>query len=340
MIQQQLTILITGGAGYIGSHVAYAFFQLGYRVVILDSFIHNQLCNLSWATVIKSDYADEEALSTIFTTYTIHVVVHCAAFIEVGESVINPLAFYENNVTKTVALLQSMIKHDIKKIIFSSSCAVYGNPEFLPLTEDHPKNPISPYGKTKLMVEMMLEDFQKAYGLGYICLRYFNAAGALPEEGLGEQHEPETHLIPRILRAALYKTSFTLFGTDYETKDGTAIRDFVHVRDIARAHVLALQYLNANGLPDCFNLGTGYGFSIQEIIKMVEKICDTKIKVLYKQRRAGDPAILVANGMRAQSVLGWEPFYSQLERIIMSAYDFELYCNISYKKNKTIEESY
>jgi UDP-glucose 4-epimerase len=329
---QQPAILITGGAGYIGSHVAYALVQQGYKVILLDLFIHNQHCNPSWATVIKADYADTEILNTIFTSYPIKAVVHCAALIEVGESVHNPASFYETNVAKTISLLQSMIRHGIKKCIFSSSCAVYGKPEFLPLTEDHPKNPINPYGKTKLMVEMILQDFQAAYGLEYICLRYFNAAGALPEEGLGEQHTPESHLIPRALHAALDQSPFTIFGNDYETKDGTAIRDYVHVLDIAQAHVQALHHLEAGKPSDCFNLGTGHGFSIKEIVDTIQKICYTKIKIVYAKRRSGDAPILIANPVRAETILEWKRSYSQLDFIIKSAHAFEQYRNTLFKE--------
>lgn len=333
---QQPTILITGGAGYIGSHVAYTLVQQGYKVILLDSFIHNQRCNPSWATVIKADYADKQILETIFTTNSIKAVVHCAALIEVGESVNNPAAFYETNVAKTVTLLQKMVEHGIKKIIFSSSCAVYGNPEFLPLTEDHPKNPINPYGKTKLMVEMILQDFQSAYGLEYICLRYFNAAGALPQEGLGEQHTPESHLIPRVLHALLDQAPFTIYGNDYETKDGTAIRDYVHVLDIAQAHLQALHHLDAKKPSDCFNLGTGHGFSIKEIVEMVQKICYTKIKLVYAKRRTGDAPILIADPLRAETILGWKRNYCQLEFIIKSAHAFEQYRS-TVLKEKLVE---
>jgi len=321
---QAPTILITGGAGYIGSHTGYLFAQQGYKVILLDTFIHNQQCNPSWATIIKKDFADQQTLDHIFTHNSIKAVVHCAALIEVGESVNNPGTYYETNVAKTIKLLQTMVQHGIKKCIFSSSCAVYGTPEYLPLTEEHTKKPISPYGTTKLMIEMILHDFQKAYGLEYICLRYFNAAGALPEEGLGEQHIPESHLIPRALQSALEQTPFHIYGNDYATKDGTAIRDFVHVLDIGHAHRLALEHLD-KGLPsDAFNLGTGTGFSINEIIEMVQKVCHVPIKTVLEKRRAGDPALLIANPLRAESILGWKPHYSNLEYIIKSAHAFAL----------------
>lgn len=324
---QQATILITGGAGYIGSHVAYLFAQEGYKVILLDTFIHNQQCNPSWATIIKEDFADQTTLNHIFTHNKVKAVVHCAALIEVGASVNNPAVYYETNVAKTIILLQAMVKYGIKKCIFSSSCAVYGTPEFLPLTEEHPKKPISPYGTTKLMVETILQDFQKAYGLEYVCLRYFNAAGSLPEEMLGEQHTPESHLIPRALQSALEKTPFHVYGNDYATKDGTAVRDFVHVLDIANAHRLALEHLDKSQPSDAFNLGTGKGFSINEIIEMIQKVCHLPVKTIFEKRRPGDPALLIANPLRAETILAWSPLYSNLEYIIKSAYAFILLSN-------------
>jgi UDP-glucose 4-epimerase len=320
--RMQPTILVTGGAGYIGSHTAYLLAQQGYQVIIIDSFIHNQYFNPRWATVIKSDFADTVALEKIFTTYNIHAVMHFAAYIEVGESVKNPLKFYENNVSKTITLLQKMLEHGVNNIIFSSSCAVYGIPERLPLTEDHPKNPISPYGKTKFMIETILQDADDTYGLHYVALRYFNAAGALPEECLGEQHKPETHIIPLLLCAALQESPFTIFGNDYETKDGTAIRDYLHVLDIAQAHLCALQHLEHGNPSDCFNLGTGSGVSVKEMIETIEEIIRTPIKKVWEQRRAGDPAVLVADPSKAQNILQWQPRYSDLNFILQSARAF------------------
>lgn len=317
-----MSILIAGGAGYIGSHTAFLLAQLGYHIIIFDAFLHNQLFSPSWATVIKGDIENTQMLSDIFTSYKIDAVMHFAANIEVGESVKDPAKFYNNNVAKTLNLLNAMHKHNVNKFIFSSSCAVYGTPQYMPLTEDHPKNPISPYGKTKLMTELMLEDFCKAYSLSYVALRYFNAAGALPQEGLGEQHIPETHVIPLLLQSAYEGTTFNVFGTDYPTPDGTAIRDYVHVLDIARAHVLALQYLEAGNSSDSFNLGTGTGVSVKEMIHAVETVCKKMLPIIWAGRRAGDPAILVANASKAEQKLGWKPQHSSLEAIIQSAYDF------------------
>jgi len=317
-------ILITGGAGYIGSHTAYLAWQKGYEVIIIDSFEHRQTFDHKWAKVIKSDFADEKVLKNIFTKYKIEAVMHFAAFIEVGKSVKNPLGFYENNVIKTIKLLNIMLKYDIKKIIFSSSCAVYGKPEYLPLTEDHSKNPISPYGKNKLIVEMILQDFCKAYALQYVSLRYFNAAGAMPEHGLGEHHDPETHLIPLILRAGINKKPFYVFGTDYQTPDGSCVRDYIHVWDLARAHWRALEYLKSGNNPDCFNLGTGRGFSVKELINTITLHTKLKIDILYQNRRQGDPPILIADPTKAKNILGWQPIYSDIEQIIKSAYTFEI----------------
>jgi len=317
-------ILVTGGAGYIGSHTAYLLHQKGYEVIIIDSLEHKQQFNYNWARFIKSDFSDEKVLQKIFTSYNIQAVIHFAAFIEVGESVKNPLKFYENNVVKTIKLLKTMLAHNIKKFIFSSSCAVYGKPQYLPLTEDHPKNPISPYGNNKLIIEMALKDFCDAYDLQYVSLRYFNAAGAMPQYGLGENHDPETHLIPIILRAALHSKPFYIFGNDYATKDGSCVRDYIHVWDLAQAHWLAFEYLYNENPSDYFNLGTGNGFSVKEIVKSIQKICGFKINILHKTRRKGDPPTLVANPQKAKDILGWEPQYSNLEYIIKTAYEFEL----------------
>ena len=316
-------ILIIGGAGYIGSHTAYLLTQQQYQVIIIDKYIHEQHFDPSWATIIKKDCADVEVLNEIFSSYNVEAVMHFAAFIEVGQSVKDPARFYENNVSKTITLLQTMLAHGVKKFIFSSSCAVYGSPQYLPLTEDHPKNPISPYGKTKVMVETILEDMANAYGLQYVSLRYFNAAGALPEEQLGEQHQPESHIIPLLLRAALNHTPFSVFGSDYDTKDGTAIRDYLHVLDIAQAHLCALNHLNNGNPSDCFNLGTGHGFSVKQMLDAVQCICHTPINTRWEKQRAGDPPILVADPSKAQNILDWQPRYSDLDFIIKSALAFE-----------------
>ncbi len=316
------TVLITGGAGYIGSHIAYLCALSGYQVIVLDSFVHNNYFAPSWAIVIKSDYGNSHVLDSIFSLHKIDAVIHCAAFIEVGESVRDPLAFYDNNVTKTVTLLQKMMQWGVHNFIFSSSCAVYGQPHYLPLTESHPQQPMSPYGHTKAMIEKIVEDVAQAHGLRFIALRYFNAAGAFPEQGLGELHTNETHLIPLMLDALLMRKPFTIFGIDYQTKDGTAIRDFVHVRDIAHAHLLALEHLHQGNPSDCFNLGTGVGYSIKEVVEMMQRISGIMLKTIVAPRRLGDPALLIADPQKAFMILKWKPHYSQLEFILKSALIF------------------
>lgn len=318
------TVLVTGGAGYIGSHTANLLSRQGYKVVIIDDLLQSQSWQADWADFIKSDFSDISTLQNVFEKYKPSAVMHFAAFIEVGESVADPLKFYKNNVAKTMVLLDLMLKHNVKNFIFSSSCAVYGNPQQLPLVETHPRAPVSPYGKTKLMVELMLEDMHKAYGLHYVSLRYFNAAGALPSEGLGERHNPESHIIPLLLRAAQNKKPFYIFGNNWPTPDGTCIRDYLHVLDLADAHCKALEYLVAGGQSRAFNLGTGTGYSVQEMIGAVEKIVGSKIEIKYADRREGDPPILVADNDEAKRILGWQPQHSDINSILKSAYEFEM----------------
>lgn len=316
------TLLITGGAGYIGSHISFLMAQQGYTVIILDNFVHNQPFEHTWATVIRGDYGDKQLLNTLFTTHAICAVIHCAASIEVGVSMIDPLAFYDNNVSKTITLLRCMLANNITKIIFSSSCAVYGIPQEIPITDNHPTNPISPYGRTKLMVEHILQDAHNAYGLQFVALRYFNAAGAYPEQGLGEMHTPETHLIPLALHALYTQKPFYILGTQHPTPDGSCVRDFVHVRDIADAHLKALHYLDAHLPSNFFNLGMGTGFSVKQIIATAQEVTKTKMIVIEKPQRAGDPPFLVADPSRARDILKWTPLYSDITFIIRSAHAF------------------
>jgi UDP-glucose 4-epimerase len=317
------TVLIVGGAGYIGSHTAYLLHKSGYQVIILDNFIHQQPFYITWATVVQGDFADEYILNAIFFRYQIDVVMHFAAFIEVGESVKKPQQFFENNVVKTFALLNVMNRHHVKKIVFSSSCAVYGIPQYIPLDEKHVLAPINPYGKNKLTVEFMLQDYAAAYNLHYVVLRYFNAAGADVKNGLGEWHNPETHVLPILLRAVLDNRPFYIFGSDYKTSDGTCIRDYIHVLDIARAHLLAYKYLCQNNQSNYFNLGSGIGYTVQQLIKTVEDVCNKKVTVSIHSPRAGDVPILVADFKKAYAVLGWQPQISNLKAIIESAYAWE-----------------
>lgn len=327
------TILVVGGAGYIGSHTVYLLLQQGYRVIVLDNLLHKQTFSLEAPEpksliFIQADFADKNILKDIFTRYTIDAVMHFAAFIEVGLSVINPADFYHNNVTKTLILLDVMREYNVKKFIFSSSCAVYGIPQKLPLDEEHSFAPINPYGKNKLIIEYVLQDYAIAYGLQSVSLRYFNAAGALPEFGLGEIHEPETHVIPLLLRAVKDNKYFTVFGDDYPTHDGTCVRDYVHVLDIGQAHVLAFEYLAKKGeeigISSAFNLGSETGYTVRELIAQVEQVTGVTVPVLIKPRRAGDVPVLVANAAKAKSILSWDPAHSSLQKILQDAWAWEI----------------
>lgn len=318
------TILIPGGAGYIGSHTARLLAQQQNNVIVLDTFLHNQSFQAhNNIKVIKKDFANEQILDEIFTSHTIDAIMHFAAYIEVGESVKHPQRFYQNNVIKTLKLLDKMLKHNVKKFIFSSSCAVYGEPQKTPMDETHPCKPISPYGKNKLAIEFALQDYTRAYDLKYVSLRYFNASGALPKQGLGEQHDPETHIIPLMIRALQNNKTFKIFGTDYDTPDGSCIRDYIHVQDIANAHVLALRYLEQHNRSDAFNLGTGNGFSVKSMIQKLEQVTNKKLQIQEEPRRAGDPAVLLADQRKAKELLGWEPQNSDLDTILRSALEWE-----------------
>lgn len=325
------TILITGGLGYIGSHIACYFLKKNYRVIILDYAADTirgkivteqlQLINRN-VLVINGDYGDRQILDNIFLEHIITAVIHCASLIEVHESVCNPAIYYHNNVAKTITLFDAMRRHNIHNIIFSSSCAVYGIPQWLPLTEDHPCIPISPYGKTKYMIEQILHDYSQAYDIRFVALRYFNAAGALPEYNLGERHEPESHLIPRVIKAALYQEKFTIFGKDLSTPDGTCIRDFIHVYDVAYAHDRALEYLVMQRPSVICNLGTGSGYSVRNIIDVIQNVTGSVIECVYQPARSGDPAVLIAEPQHAQHLLGWSAQISDITSIITSSYEF------------------
>jgi len=318
------TFLVVGGAGYIGSHTSWLLHKQGHKVIILDALLHNQKFDHNWATLIQDDFSNTQTLDKIFSTYKIDTVMHFAAFIEVGESVKKPKEFYNNNVTKTLTLLNSMLEHNVKNFIFSSSCAVYGIPQKLPLEETHPLAPINPYGKNKLAVEFALQDYSAAYKLNYISLRYFNAAGSCYDQGLGEQHVPETHVIPLLLRAALNNKEFSIFGDNYPTTDGSCVRDYIHVLDIAQAHVLADKYLEEHAQSNVFNLGSQTGYTVKQLVQETEKICNSKIKINIQPQRPGDVPTLVANSAKAQQALRWAPEYSTLENILKSAYKWEL----------------
>ncbi|PGZ91707.1 UDP-glucose 4-epimerase GalE [Bacillus sp. AFS029533] len=315
-------ILVVGGAGYIGSHTVKELVDQNYGVVVLDNLTtgHREAVD-ERAIFVEGDLGDATILETIFLTYNIDAVMHFAAYSLVGESVTNPLKYYQNNVGATLTLLDNMIKFDVKKFIFSSTAATYGIPEVDIITEETVTNPINPYGQSKLMIEKILADFHKAYDLGYVVLRYFNAAGAHATGLIGEDHTPETHLIPLVLQHLLgQRESISVFGSDYPTPDGTCIRDYIHITDLASAHILALASLLENGeLNNTYNLGNGKGFSVNEIIQTCERIADKNANVIFTDRREGDPAQLIASSQKIYEELGWETKYS-LEQIIETAW--------------------
>lgn len=315
-------ILIAGGAGYIGSHVNKELARRGTGTVVLDNLSHGHREFARWGEFVHGDLKDTALLDSVFGKYRIGAVMHFSAFTYVNESVADPARYYENNVANTLNLLKAMKEHGVSCFIFSSSAATYGNPVKIPIPEDHPLNPINPYGKSKLMVEQMLPDFAAAYGLKYASLRYFNAAGADPEGEVGEWHEPETHLIPLVLDAALgVRERVDIYGTDYDTPDGTCVRDYIHVSDLAAAHIAALDYLRRGGGESCvFNLGNGEGFSVRSIIEAAERVTGRNIPVREAARRAGDPAILIGDASRAARVLGWKPRYVKIDEIIETAW--------------------
>jgi len=316
-------ILVTGGAGYIGSHCVLALQNAGYEVVVFDNLESGHKSVINNAAFVKGDLKNIQDISQIFEQYKIEAVIHFAAKIEVGESVINPQKYYYNNVYGTLNLLNAMISNKVDKIIFSSTAAVYGELKYTPIDEEHPKNPINPYGKTKLIVENILDDYDKAYGLKSVRFRYFNVAGSDINGITGEWHEPETHLIPNILKSTFCGTkTFELYGDDYDTKDCTCIRDYINVEDLAQAHVLGLKYLLGGGNTNCFNLGTREGSSVKEVFTLCEKITGKKIPIKVHPRRAGDVAVMVADNTKAKEILGWLPERT-LEESIKTAYEWE-----------------
>ena len=319
------TILVTGGAGYIGSHTVKHLVKRGYNVVVLDNLVYGHKEAVLTDNFEQIDLKNKQDVDNVFKKYQIDGVIHFAAYTYVGESVQNPSKYYWNNVVNTLNLLDVMRENSVSNIVFSSTCATYGNPNYMPLDEKHPQKPINPYGKTKFTIEQIMEDYNKAYGLKYMALRYFNAAGADKDGELGESHNPETHLIPLVLKAIKgEKDSITVFGTDYNTPDGTCIRDYIHVEDLASAHRLALEYLFNGGNSDYINLGTGIGNSVKEIIEASEKVTGKKVPVIYGQRREGDPAELYADNQKAKKVLRWQPEYTNIEDIIRTAWNWEL----------------
>lgn len=314
-------ILVVGGAGYIGSHMVRQLIKAHYDVVILDNLSTGNRKLVPAGDFVEGNLGDVGLLDRLFATHAIEAVMHFAAFSQVGESMHFPLKYYCNNVAETIALLDTMLRHDVKRFIFSSTAAVYGEPVAIPITENHPCAPTNPYGNTKLAVERMLADCDAACGLKSVALRYFNAAGADESGEIGEMHDPETHLIPIVLKAAAGRIDhIQVFGTDYPTSDGTCVRDYVHVNDLAQAHLLALDELLAGGQSAVYNLGSSSGYSVKEVIGKAEAITGKTIPVVEAPRRAGDPAVLVASSAKIKRELGWQPAYENLEKIIQSAW--------------------
>ena len=317
------TILVIGGAGYIGSHTVKMLARKGYNPVVLDNLSKGHREAVGDFPFELGDLADKALLSRVFKHYGVKAVMHFAAFIEVGESVSNPSKYYHNNVAKVLNLLDAMVENNIRYFVFSSTAATFGEPVRAKIDETHPQLPINPYGNTKLAVEKMLADFDTAYGLKATALRYFNASGADDSGEIGESHTPETHLIPLVLQAAAGKRpSIKVFGTDYPTPDGTCIRDYVHVNDLADAHILALEKMFKDNTSERFNLGSGSGYSVAELIAQAKAVTGVDFKVETAPRRAGDPAVLVAESAKARRVLGWQPQYD-LRRIIQTAWNWE-----------------
>ncbi|GEP66318.1 UDP-glucose 4-epimerase GalE [Clostridium beijerinckii] len=317
-----MSILVCGGAGYIGSHTVHELVKQNKDVIIVDNLQsgHMKAVNPK-AKFYKGDIRDSEFLDKVFSENKIDAIIHFAANSLVGESMVKPLLYFNNNVYGMQILLESMVKHDIKNIVFSSTAAVYGEPKKIPISEDDETNPTNTYGETKLTMEKMMKWVSKANGINYVSLRYFNAAGALEDGSIGEDHSPESHLIPLILQVPLGKReAITVFGEDYDTPDGTCIRDYIHVLDLADAHIKAVEYLQSGNKSNIFNLGNGIGFSVKEMIDSAKEATSEEIEVVVGERRAGDPARLIASNEKAQKILGWTPKYTDVKAIIKTAW--------------------
>jgi len=319
-----MKVLVVGGAGYIGSHMVIRLLQENADVTTFDNLSGGYRDSVLGGDFIEGDLADTNLLDKVFSENNFDAVMHFASFIEVGESILSPAKYYQNNVTNTQNLLDAMVKHGVLNFIFSSTAAIFGEPEYVPIDEKHPMKPINPYGRTKLIVEQILADYDRAYGLKSIALRYFNAAGADPETRIGERHVPESHLIPLVLQAASgRRKSISIFGQDYDTPDGTCIRDYIHICDLCEAHLLAIKTLQSNHESAAYNLGNGNGFSVKEVIDTAKKVTGQDIPVEIAERRVGDPARLVADAGLARKELNWKPAFSSLESIIKHAWLWE-----------------
>lgn len=318
-------ILVTGGAGYIGSHYVLHAKERGEDVVVLDNLVYGHAEAVpDGVPLVRGNMGDKALLKKVFEEYKIEEVVHFAAYAYVGESVTDPAKYYNNNTVATLNVLDTMREYGVKRFVFSSTCATYGDPQYMPMDEKHPQNPINPYGESKYMVERILKAYDLAYGQKFTALRYFNAAGADPKGRIGESHDPETHLIPLIFQAAVGKRDhITVFGSDYDTPDGTCIRDYIHILDLAEAHSLALERLRAGGESAFYNLGSEQGYSVREVIAACEKVSGRTIKVEQGSRRAGDPPRLVASAAKAKAELSWKPRFQNVDEIISTAWNWE-----------------
>jgi UDP-glucose-4-epimerase GalE len=315
------TVLVVGGAGYVGAHTCKALSKAGYIPLVFDNLSTGHKNFVKWGPFVQGDIRDTGAVLQAIRSHKTEAVLHFAASAYVGESVTDPQKYYENNVAGSLSLLRGMLEAGCKKLVFSSSCAIYGKPDELPIRETAPQNPVNPYGASKLMVERILSDYAPAYGLDSTALRYFNASGADPEGELGELRDPETHLIPRAMMAIQgYITNFAVFGNDYPTPDGTAIRDYIHVSDLAEAHVLALQHLLASKAGGAFNLGTGHGYSVKQVLDAIAAETGESLMTVTASRRPGDPAVLVADATLSRAQLGFAPILSDLKSIIHTAW--------------------
>lgn len=325
MTNQTQTILVTGGAGYIGSQMVLTLVEAGYNVVVLDSLVRGFRAAVLAGEFVQADLASPFDLDQLFATRSIDAVMHFAAYAYVGESVSEPDLYYQNNLLGTLNLLRAMRKQGVAKLIFSSTCATFGEPLYVPVDEQHPQSPINPYGRSKWMVEQILADFQLAYGLNSVCLRYFNACGADPQGRVGVRSQPCTRLIPLVVQTASgRRPTISVFGRDYPTPDGTCIRDYIHVVDLCQAHLLALQHLLNGGQSQVFNLGNGQGFSVQEVIDAAQQVTGRPIAITDAPRRPGDPARLIGDSRKAREVLNWKPMFADLQTILEHEWQWEL----------------
>ena len=321
------SILVTGGAGYIGSHTVRMLTDVGQKIVVLDNMVygHPEAVVSPEVMLVRGEMADEELVERLFQEHAPQAVVHFAAYCYVGESVQQPGKYYRNNTAAPLTVLDAMRRHGCDRFIFSSTCATYGNPEYVPMDEQHPQNPINPYGRSKLMLERILRDYEHAHGIRSVFLRYFNACGCSLDGVLGEDHDPETHLIPLALRAVSgERDKLTVFGTDYDTPDGTCIRDYIHVSDLADAHLLALQTLEQGGTSRAYNLGNGHGYSVQEVIDTARQVTGREIPVRIGRRRPGDPDRLIGDASLIRQDLGWQPKFAALDKIIETAWQWHM----------------